>query len=122
MSEKYKFHDPDGLYFVTSSVVSWIDLFTRRELKELIVDSLKYCQETKGLKIQAWCLMPSHLHMVISSEKEPLAEIMRDFKKHTSKEIVKQMDEYGESRKVWLLRAFGQAGKDLKRISDYKVW
>ena len=122
MSERYKFHDPDGLHFVTSTVVSWIDLFTRRELKELIVDSLKYCQENKGLKIHAWCLMPSHLHMVISSEKEPLAGIMRDFKKHTSKEIVKQMDEYNESRKVWLLRAFSQAGKDLKRISRYKVW
>ena len=38
MSEKYKFHDPDGIYFVTSTIVNWIDLFTRRELKELIVD------------------------------------------------------------------------------------
>ncbi|MEP2026639.1 hypothetical protein [Reichenbachiella sp.] len=53
MSEKYKFHDPTGIYFVTSTVVHWIDLFTRNEFKHIIVDSLKYCQKEKGLLIHA---------------------------------------------------------------------
>jgi putative transposase len=58
MSEKFKFHDPEGLYFVTSTVVHWIGLFTRKELKHIIIDSLKHCQGYKGLIIHAWCLMP----------------------------------------------------------------
>ena len=33
MSEKYKFHEPEGLYFVTSTVVHWIDLFARKHIE-----------------------------------------------------------------------------------------
>lgn len=106
MSEKYKIHDPEGRYFVTLSVVYWIDLFTRRELKHIILDSLQYCQQNKGLIIHAWVLMSSHLHMIVSSEGEPLEAILRDMKKHTSKQIVKTIEEMNESRKEWLLRAF----------------
>ena len=122
MSEKYKFHDPYGLHFVTCTVVHWIDLFTRKEFRHVVVGSLKYCQENKGLKVHAWCLMPSHLHMIISSDKERLSDIMRDFKKFTSKQIVKEMDALNESRKEWLLRAFRSAGKDVKRVKNFKVW
>ena len=78
--------------------------------------------EEKGLVIHAWCIMPSRLHMIISSEKDPLANIMRDFKRHTASMIVKAIQEIPESRKEWLIRAFQKAGKDLKRISKYKVW
>ncbi len=67
MSEKYKFRDPTGMYFVTSTIVGWIDLFTRWQLKHVILDSLRYCQKEKELVIHVWCLMPSHLHMIISS-------------------------------------------------------
>lgn len=122
MSEKYKFHNPEGLYFVTSTIVHWIDLFTRKEFKHIIVESLRYCQKEKGLIVHAWCLMPSHLHMIISAKNGDLAGIIRDFKKHTSKAIVKEMDLINESRKEWLLRAFKNAGEKLTRITHYKVW
>ncbi len=86
MSEKYKFNDPDGIYFVTLTIVFWIDLFTRRDYKDMIIESLKFCQCTKGLKIHAWCIMSSHIHLIISrSGQTSLSEILRDFKKYTSK-------------------------------------
>ncbi|MEQ8478817.1 transposase [Fulvivirga sp.] len=122
MSEKYKFHNPEGLYFVTSTIVYWIDLFSRNEFKHIIVESLKYCQKEKGLTIHAWCLMSSHLHMIISAKNGDLASIIRDFKKHTSKRIIKEMDLINESRKEWLLRAFKKSGEPLTRITNYKVW
>ncbi|MEP1891427.1 MAG: transposase [Cyclobacteriaceae bacterium] len=122
MSEKYKFDDPDGLYFVTSTVVHWIDLFTQKEFKHIIIDSLKYCQTNKGLIIHAWCLMPSHLHMIISSNNESLSGIMRDFKKFTTKAILKELKVINESRSEWLFRAFKNAGEDLKRITNHKLW
>ena len=122
MSEKYKFNDPEGNYFVTLSIVHWIDLFTRKELKWIIVDSIKHCQENKGLVIHAWCLMPSHLHMIFSTKNDSLSDIIRDFKKHTAKEIVKKLPHINESRTGWLLNAFSKAGKQLSRIKNYKVW
>ncbi|MEQ9467363.1 MAG: hypothetical protein RLN88_08120 [Ekhidna sp.] len=50
MSEKYKLGNNEGLYFVTSTVVHWIDLFTRKELRHIITSSLKHCQKEKGLQ------------------------------------------------------------------------
>lgn len=122
MSEKYKFHDQHGVHFVTTTVVHWIDLFTRKGLKHVVLDSLRHCQKEKGLTIHAWCLMPSHLHMIVSSNKDELSSIMRDFKKFTSKRLIKEIGHINESRREWLLRAFTQSGRELKRISGYKVW
>ncbi|MGB3781255.1 MAG: transposase [Tunicatimonas sp.] len=123
MSEKYKFHDPDELYFITTTVVYFIDLFTRPAFKHIIVDSLRHCQQHKGLVVYAWCLMPSHLHAVVSRQgTATLAEIMRDFKKYTSKQIIATLPQINESRSDWLLRAFARAAAPKQRIQNYKVW
>ena len=75
-------------YFVTLTVVGWIDVFTRKNHKLTIIDSLKYCQQNKGLVIFGWCLMPSNLHMIVRAEgKNTLSDILKDFKKFTSKPL-----------------------------------
>ncbi len=66
--------------------------------------------------------MSSHLHMIVSSEGEPLEAILRDMKKHTSKQIINTTEEINESRKEWLLRAFTKAARDMKRVKNYNVW
>ena len=122
MSEKYKFVDPEGTYFVTTTAVGWVDVFTRPELKHIVINSLEYCQREKGLRIHAWVLMPSHLHMIISTLGDPLEGIVRDFKTFTSKEIIKVVDTVVESRRGWMLELFGEVADHLKRVSHYKVW
>ena len=123
VSEKYKFNNKEGVYFISPTIVGWIDLFTRKEYCELVLDSLRYCQREKGLVIHAWCIMPSHMHLIVSStSKNQLSDIMRDFKKFTSMHIISEINASNESRKEWLLREFETAGSHLKRISHYKVW
>ena len=123
MSDKYKIYEPDKAYFLTLTVVGWIDVFTRKNHKLVIVDSLKYCQENKGLEIFSWCLMPNHLHLIArSSGKELLADIIRDFKKFTSRKIVNQIIDDPESRRGWMLNYFEYSGKYLKAIRKYKFW
>jgi REP element-mobilizing transposase RayT len=122
MSERYKFTDPLGVYFTTSTVVGWIDVFTRPELKQVVVKSLKYCQREKGLIIHGWCLMPSHLHMIVSARGETLSAIMRDFKKYTSRKIVEEVRHISESRREWMLKLFKEEGEELGRITNHKVW
>jgi putative transposase len=111
-------------YFLTLTVVEWIDVFTRKELSEIIVDALKYCQQHKNLQIYAWCLMPSHLHLIVavSDNELRLSDVMRDFKKFTSKQIIKAIAEIAESRKDWLLNHFAYAGKYNPKIKGYKFW
>ncbi len=121
MSEQYKFHDKEGLYFTTSTVIDWIDIFTRPDYKTVIIDSLKYNQQQKGLVIHSWCLMTNHLHMIVSAQEGfNLSAIMRDFKKFSSKEIIKTIVDIQESRKDWMLKRFEYAGKYSKRVKNYK--
>ena len=108
MSRKHKFHNPEGVYFISFAVQNWIDALTRSDYKNIIVDSLKYCQQHKGLNIYAWAIMSNHVHLIISSEGVfTLSEIIRDFKRHTSKHIIENIKNNPiESRKEWLLEQF----------------
>ena len=87
MSRRYRFGDKTQLYFVTYATVGWIDVFTRNEYKTVITDSLRHCMQTKGLDVQAWCIMTNHVHLIISSRDKPLEAIMRDHKRHTSLQL-----------------------------------
>lgn len=104
MSRKYKFHDNDKLYFISFATVHWIDVFVREEYIQIIIESWKHCQKDKGLEIYGWCIMPSHVHMIIGSKKNRLEDIVRDIKKHTSIELktaIKNNNQ--ESRKEWII-------------------
>lgn len=55
MSEEYKILDQDYPYFITFAVEEWVDVFTRPVYKDIIIDSLRFCQREKGLVIYGWC-------------------------------------------------------------------
>ena len=42
-------------YFLTITVVGWIDIFTRNRYNEIIMNSHKYCQLNKALDIFVVC-------------------------------------------------------------------
>lgn len=108
MSRKYKFHNPDGLYFVTFTVQGWVDVFTRNEYKNILIENLTYCQQNKGLGIFAYCLMSNHIHLIVRAEEGYiLSDILRDFKKFTARTILNSIrDNPQESRREWLLEQF----------------
>lgn len=123
MSRHYKFRDQEKLYFVTFSVVNWVDVLVRPEYKQVLVDSLNYCISNKGLEVYAWCLMTSHVHLIIGTQGEPLEAIMRDMKKHTAKTILKAIAQNPqESRKEWLLWMFERAGRNNPNNQQYQFW
>ncbi|MBC8486066.1 MAG: transposase [Bacteroidetes bacterium] len=124
MSRKYKFRNPDGIYFVTYSVVRWIDVFTRNIYRNILLDSFIYCQRKKGLKIHAYVIMTNHVHIIISAEEGfYLENIMRDLKKFTSTEIIKTIKTNSlESRKEWLLKAFEEEGKKNSNNTMFQFW
>jgi len=90
MSHKYKFRNPDGIYFVTFTVIGWVDVFTRDVYRNVIIDNFDWYSKNKGLVIHAWVLMTNHVHMIISRRgSNKLEDIMRDFKKFTSVNTIK---------------------------------
>ena len=123
MSSKYKATDIDKAYFITITTAGWIDVFTRLSQKMVIIDSLRYCQTYKGLSIFAYCLMSNHLHLFCSADGNYLlSEIVRDFKKFTSKKIIETIHSEPESRKEWMLDYFKNSCAHLARDQHYKVW
>ncbi|WP_276497943.1 REP-associated tyrosine transposase [Pontibacter litorisediminis] len=114
---------PGGLYFLTMTVVDWVDVFTRPVYKHIIVDALKFCQEKKGLRLHAGVLMSNHLHLIASTaEDKNLSDILRDFKQFTSRKIVTTIQEEPESRRQWLLHRFEFNAKLNPKVRHYKVW
>ncbi|MEQ9468197.1 MAG: transposase [Ekhidna sp.] len=82
----------DATYFLTFTVVGWIDVFTRNRYSDIIIDSLKFCIQNKGLDIFSYVIMPSHIHMIARHEEGKLNEIIRDFKSFTAKEIIRTIE------------------------------
>jgi len=123
MSTKYKFHDQDQLYFVSFAVINWIDLFIRNEYRNIMLDSWRHCQQHKGLEIYGWCIMSSHIHMIIGTHGDKLEHIMRDMKKHTSIALKKAIKEHaGESRREWMLWMMERAGRDNGQNVNFQLW
>ena len=76
-------------HFITFAVVEWVDVFTRKEYRDIVIESLQYCQANKGMVIYAWCIMSNHVHLISSATNNDLSDILRDLKKFTSKQIIK---------------------------------
>jgi len=124
MRGNYKFHNPEGIYFVSFAVVEWIDVFTRVEYKNLLLDSLSYCQQEKGMDIFSWCIMSNHVHLVfrITTEEKP-QNVLGDFKRFTSKAIVNEIKENTKkSRREWLLEKFSKAADGRSNVKNYQFW
>ena len=86
MSEFLKIEEGKN-YFITMTIVDWVDLFTRECYVNILIDSIKYCQKHKGLEVYSYVIMPSHAHFIVGSEGS-LSNILRDLKEHTSKQII----------------------------------
>jgi putative transposase len=109
LSRKYKFHNKAGLYFVSFATVNWIDVFTRQAYFDVLADSVSYCRQEKGMELYCYCFMPSHVHFIFRSAKEQPMELLRDFKRHTSKKILEAIENnLQESRKELLFERVGK--------------
>lgn len=122
---RYKIIDQKGLNFITITVVGWIDLFTRKEICEMILKSLTYCRNEKGLKIFGYVVMSNHIHLILrASGGTDLSSIIRDFKSFTARQIIRFLEsrESKESRREWLLKQFRKAAIVAGKNNKYKIW
>jgi putative transposase len=119
----YKIRNQSAIHFITFAVVEWVDVFTRKDYRDIVLDSIRHCQTEKGLLLHCWCIMSNHLHLIVSAKNSDLSDILRDFKKFTSKQIVKAIEEnQHESRRDWMLRIFRDEGEKNSRNKNYQFW
>jgi REP element-mobilizing transposase RayT len=122
MSTGYQIKDQRAAHFLTFQIVDWIDVFTRRIYKDIIIDSLKYSIENKGLQVFSYVIMSNHVHLIANSTCAKLSETVRDIKKFTSKKIIEAIDTIPESRRDWMLNRFKFNAAHHKSNQNYQVW
>ncbi|MCD6660341.1 MAG: transposase [Lentimicrobium sp.] len=123
MSEKYKTQQGDNVYFVTFTIVDWLNVLEHKKYIDILVDCIKYYQLNKGLRIFGYCIMPNHVHMIVQgTEKWSVSEILRDLKKISNRKIVQALQEEDTKKSGQILSLFKEAADKIKRVKNFKVW
>ncbi|MCB0396371.1 MAG: transposase [Flavobacteriales bacterium] len=122
MTTGYKIFDQSALYFMTLQVVQWADIFTRKVYRDIIIDGFRYCCDKKGLEIYAYVIMSNHIHLLAQSTKGDISGTIRDFKRHTAKQILNIVQDNSESRRHWMMMIFRYAARGHNRNKTFQVW
>ncbi len=80
----YQIRHQFSTHYLTLTIVGWADVFTRKAYKDIIIDSLAFCQKEKGLIVYAYVIMSNHLQLITAAKKDSkgLSAIIGDFKRH----------------------------------------
>jgi putative transposase len=88
--ERYRIREDSAVYFLTYSVVEWLPIFINEDACRIVTDSLTFCHRHKGLRINAYVIMPTHMHMIaFNKDYHPsdLAATLNDFRKFTGRQL-----------------------------------
>ena len=107
-------------FFITTTVIQHIQVFTEDEYSEVLIKNIKYYQEKFQFDILAYVIMPSHFHWIveINPKKGTISDVMRDIKKHSAWDI---MDLLKTRNKKDVLKIFEINAKDYKD-RNRKFW
>ena len=117
MRSRYHAKSPDIPYFVTSTVVAWLPVFTTAERCNILIEALEYCRAHKGLRITAWVILDNHIHAILSASDLP--RVMADWKRHTARAIISQLENEPCEWLLHLLRTFRAPHKS---ESEHQFW
>jgi REP element-mobilizing transposase RayT len=123
MSRSYRiFKDLNYAYFVTWTIVDWLNIFSEDLYRQVALDSLAYIRSHKKTELNAFVLMPSHIHAILCpNDRTNLSDVIRDFKRFTSRKVSNEAEK--QNRTDWLNR-FIQARQHNRAsdVSTYQVW
>jgi REP element-mobilizing transposase RayT len=117
MRSRYRVVEANQAQFITSTIVSWLPVFTTNSSCDVIVESLLYCREQKGLKIHGWVILDNHFHAVVSGPD--IATTISRLKSYTARKIVERAAEDGRD---WLLNQFEHFRRRNRSSTEHQVW
>ncbi|HLW68888.1 MAG TPA: hypothetical protein VKS79_26490 [Gemmataceae bacterium] len=93
--ETYRISAETSVYYLTYSVVAWLPVFVAEDTCKIVCDSLCFCHQQKNLRINAFVIMPTHMHLLAFDadfNSERLARTLADLRKFTGR----QLSDYGK--------------------------
>ncbi len=122
MSTGYKIDNPTGTYYLTFQVMDWVDIFTRKIYRDIVLESFEYCRKEKGMLLWAYVIMSNHVHVILSTKNGNLPDFIRDFKRYTATKIIKAISPKVEPRENWMLKRFEFASQKNVRNGEHQFW
>ncbi|WP_366183523.1 transposase [Flavobacterium ovatum] len=122
MQEGYKIRDQSLPHFITATVVDWVDVFTRKTYRDIVIESIEHCIKHKSMILYGYVIMSNHIHIVIQSSDGKLSDLLRDFKKFTATKIIEKIKTDPESRREWMLERFKNSTETHSRNKNYQFW
>ena len=99
MGLRLRLEEGHHLFFVTTTVVDFIKIFTSDEYCQILIQNLDFYRQIYNFKIIAYVIMPNHIHLILwPQESRDLPKIMRDFKKYTSVEVRRLLENEKNSK------------------------
>src|SRR5919198_1877313 len=97
MPNSYRiFKENNYAYFVTWTIVDWLPLFAEPLYRQNALDALNYLRTNEHTQLNAFVVMPSHLHAILwPDDGINLSDVTRDFKRFTSRKISKEAQQQG---------------------------
>ncbi len=119
MRSSYRFsEDASELYFVTFTIVEWIPIFIKQRYCDIIIRNLEFYRREQGLRIHYLVIMPEHIHIILSSEKD-VGNIIHNLKSYTAKDIIFSLK---NDKHKWILNLLKYYKKQHKAQSEYQLW
>jgi hypothetical protein len=123
--ERYRILLEAGVYCLTYSVVGWLPVFVTEATCRVVTESLTFCHRQKHLRINAFVIMPTHLHLIAFDEDfdtERLARTLADFRKFTGRQLGDHCSAHFPACFAAALRAQATADRHPEASHEERFW
>ena len=114
---RYRIFETTYPYFMTCTIVGWLPVFTRREAVNIVLDSWRFAQRERELKLFGYVILENHLHMIASAPE--LSDVIQRFKSFTARHIIDLLEHNGDRTLLWQLHFHKLRHKT---ESQHQVW
>ena len=117
--KRIKLENENIAHFLTFTIIEWIDIFTKPQYFNIVINSLKYCRKNKGLLLYEYVIMTNHMHLIAqASQGYRLSRIVSDFKRHTTMELLGELQKDNRKYILNLIRNSFSKKKDYQN----QIW
>ena len=114
---RYQFTETDYPYFITNTIVAWLPIFAYSTFADIVLDSWRFLQRERGVKLIAWVIMENHLHWIAAADNLP--QHVGRFKSFTARRIIDELGARGFKTILEELRFFKLRHKI---DQEYQLW
>jgi REP element-mobilizing transposase RayT len=102
-------------YFVTFTIIDWLEIFASKKYFEMVVNVLKFYQRKLNLKIFGYVIMKNHIHLIVQCKD--MVCFIRSFKSYTTKKIVCLLKKDSEEEILKLIAAYNH-----RKGKKFQIW